>query len=161
MTINQLQTIFARNCYIQRTTKQYADSFLNTNHNLGGCKGRYFYGLYLNKSTSSTETALEKDTLVALAVFSNARTWQKGEKSIRSYEWIRYASLDGFRVVGAMSKFLKHFINEVSPDDIMTYVDSSSENAGESYLKLGFIQEGIVHKENFSNLKFRLKLTEY
>ena len=79
--------------------------------------------------------------LVAVATFSNARKWLKGGREIRSYEWTRYASLPGLRVSGGMGKMLKAFINEVHPDDIMSYADLEWSE-GTVYGKLGFTLEG-------------------
>ena len=80
-------------------------------------------------------------TLVAVATFSNARKWQKGEKTIRSYEWTRYASLPGVRINGGMGKVLKAFIRDVQPDDIMSYADLEWSE-GAVYEQLGFELEG-------------------
>ena len=81
-----------------------------------------------------------KGMLVAVATFSNARKWVKGGKEIRSYEWTRYASLPGLRVSGGMGKMLKTFINEVQPDDIMSYADLEWSE-GSVYSQLGFTLE--------------------
>ena len=80
-------------------------------------------------------------TLVAVGTFSNARKWVKGDKAIRSYEWTRYASLPGVRLSGGMGKLLKAFIDEVHPDDIMTYADLEWSE-GKVYEALGFVLEG-------------------
>ncbi len=79
-------------------------------------------------------------TLVAVAEFSNARKWLKGDKEIRSYEWTRYASLAGVRICGGMGRMLNHFISQVHPDDIMSYADLEWSD-GSVYRQLGFIQE--------------------
>jgi hypothetical protein len=79
--------------------------------------------------------------LVAVATFSNARKWQKGDKVIRSYEWTRYASLPGVRISGGMGKVVKAFIEEVHPDDIMSYADLEWSE-GKVYEQLGFVLEG-------------------
>jgi hypothetical protein len=84
----------------------------------------------------------EKDEMLAVATFSNARKWQKGEKVIRSYEWTRYASLPDLRISGGMGKMLKHFIKETDPDDIMSYADLEWSE-GNAYEMLGFKLEGV------------------
>ena len=99
-----------------------------------------------NDSESAVEGGDVKDcitpgTLVAVATFSNARKWQKGEKTIRSYEWTRYASLPGVRINGGMGKVLKAFVKEVQPDDIMSYADLEWSE-GSVYEQLGFCLEG-------------------
>ncbi|MBR2065040.1 MAG: hypothetical protein IJ971_10145 [Bacteroidales bacterium] len=78
--------------------------------------------------------------LIAVATFSNARRWIKDGKEISSYEWTRYASLPGMRVSGGMGKLLKAFINDVHPDDIMSYADLEWSE-GSVYKALGFRAE--------------------
>ena len=156
--------MFARNCEVRKIDKETAATFLNENHSYGDAACRYRYGLYLKRYTgkkweisplaslgrNDSEGAVEsgdvKDyiapgTLVAVATFSNARKWQKGEKTIRSYEWTRYASLPGVRINGGMGKVLKAFIKEVQPDDIMSYADLEWSE-GAVYEQLGFRLEG-------------------
>ena len=81
--------------------------------------GRYRYGLFVERSTGAAEASLPAGSLVAVAVFSNARRWVKDGRRVSSYEWIRYASLPGIRVVGGMGKLLQAFIDEVQPDDVI------------------------------------------
>lgn len=95
--------------------------------------------------------------MVAVAVFSNARRWKKDTGTVSSYEWIRYCSLSGYRVVGGMSRLLKHFVEEVGPDDIMSYADADYPDGGEAYRTLGFEQEGdVVVRAGHRSVKYRL-----
>ena len=103
------------------------------------------------------EMTLAPGTLVAVASFSTARRWLKESGIISSYEWIRYASLSGVRVVGGMGKVLKHFIEETHPGDIMTYSDPDSVDGGRVYKELGFISEGIVEKKDWRCEKLRFR----
>jgi hypothetical protein len=192
---------FARNCEIRRIEKKEAREFLNANHSYGDAACRYRYGMFLKRQTGHlaggfpvkpgmTEvgrgmTEVEPGTLVAVATFSNARKWVKGDKEIRSYEWTRYASLPGLRISGGMGKMLKVFINEVRPDDIMSYADLEWSE-GNVYKTLGFRMEeekepvmfvvdkdrwerfpvkygmeGSLYFRNFGSNKYRLKLTDY
>ena len=147
--------IYARNCEIRKTDRQTAADFLSKNHSYGDAKCRYRYGLYLKRHTGhnagntadGTSGTIAPGTLVAVATFSNARKWVKGDKIIRSYEWTRYASLPGVRLSGGMGRLLKAFIEDVKPDDIMTYADLEWSE-GKVYEALGFILEG--HKEPVS-----------
>lgn len=180
--------IYARNCEVRRIEKAEAADFLHRTHSYGDATCRYRYGLFLKRHTGhlAMETACIPGQLVAVATFSNARKWIKGEKTIRSYEWTRYASLPGIRVNGGMGKLLKAFIEEVRPDDIMSYADLEWSE-GAVYEQLGFIREG--HKSpvcfriptstwersidltpsgaderffmNYGSAKYRMKLTEY
>lgn len=153
--------IFARNCSVRRIDKLTAADFLNANHRLGVTGGRYRYGLFVRRTTGTSEYQIPADTLVAVAIFSNARRWDKGGRRISSYEWIRYASLESLRVVGGMSKLLNAFIDEVGPDDIMSYADADYPDGGEVYAKLGFVEEARIEREGYTDIKYRLKLTDW
>ena len=186
--------IYARNCEIRRIDKAVAREFLEKTHSYGHATCRYCYGMFLRRHTGhiAAERTAKGDcgsivpgTLVAVATFSNARKWIKGEQVVRSYEWTRYASLPEARISGGMGRFLKHFIKEVQPDDIMTYADLEWSQ-GDVYAGLGFTLEGQkapvmfsiddnwqrfpVKSEiyaghlffrNFGSNKFRMKLTDY
>lgn len=159
--MDNLVNIFARNCEVSRIDKATASAFLEANHRLGATGSRYRYGLFVRRSTGSAEARLPEGTLVAVAVFSSARCWTKGERVVRSFEWIRYASLSGVRVTGGMGKLLDAFIAEQHPDDIMSYADLDYPDGGQVYEKLGFEAEGQVCGEGYRNIKYRLKLTPW
>ena len=143
--------VFARNCEVRRIGRPEANSFLGKSHSYGGASCRYCYGLYVRRYTgSSAEEARDKvktrslypeGALVAVAEFSNARKWVKGDKTIRSYEWIRYASMPDLRISGGMGKILQKFIEDIRPDDIMSYADMEWSD-GSVYRQLGFTKEG-------------------
>ena len=150
----QLSTVFARNCEVRKIPKSVAEPFINANHRLCYCTCRHRYALFVRKSTGGAELKLPEGTMVAVATFSNPRNMTARGGNPRSFEWIRYASLAGVRVVGGMGKLLRSFVDDVHPDDVMTYVDSS-ESAGESYAALGFVCEGESGGRGYSDLKFR------
>lgn len=182
--------MFARNCEVRKIDKETAQAFLGENHSYGDAACRHRYGLYLKRYTGKKGSGcIEPGTLVAVATFSNARKWQKGEKVIRSYEWTRYASLPGVRINGGMGKALKAFIKDIQPDDIMSYADLEWSE-GAVYEQLGFKLEGQKAPvmfcideqwvrvpvspemtddaspgnrffQNFGSNKYRMKLTEY
>ena len=181
--------IYARNCEIRRIDKPTAAEFLGRTHAYGDAACKHRYGMFLKRSTGHIAKEgrcdIQTGTLIAVGTFSNARRWMKGSKEIRSYEWTRFASLPGLRISGGMGKILKTFIEEVQPDDIMSYADLEWSE-GNVYEQLGFTLEG--QKEpvmfgidsewnrspvktgmtgtnlfymNFGSNKYRLKLTEY
>lgn len=183
--------IYARNCEVRKIDKNTASEFLKSNHSYGDASCRYRYGLYLKRHTghNAGSVSVEPGCLVAVAAFSNGRKWIKGDRTIRSYEWTRYASLPGVRLSGGMGRLLKAFIDDVQPDDIMTYADLEWSE-GKVYEALGFtlegrkdavtfvvdtkewkrfpVRPGMKHNEaqqayfrNFGSNKYRLKLTEY
>lgn len=134
--------VYARNCDVRRIDKPTAASFLAGTHSYADASCKYRYGLFLKRSTGEKgEGNIAAGTLVAVSEFSSARNWKKGDRTIRSFEWVRYASLPGIRVVGGMGKILKHFISEIGPDDIMSYADLEWSD-GEAYRQLGFVCEG-------------------
>ena len=169
--------VAARNCEVRRTGKDIAGTFLQNSHSYGMSSCRYCYAIYGKGETVPA----------GVATFSNARRWIKGGREIRSYEWVRYASSPGTRVIGGMGKLLSRFINDVRPDDIMSYADLEWSD-GRAYRTLGFAEEGMkapvlfgINREDWSrhpvssqpvpghglyfmndgSLKFRLKLTWY
>lgn len=161
--------VFARNCEVRRIDRTTANSFLDGTHSYGGASCRYCYGLFAvhpapsdrRKKDTARTAGPETDgygrsdmqypawQMIAAAEFSNARKWIKNGKEIRSYEWIRYASLPYLRINGGMGKLLKHFIHDVCPDDIMSYADLEWSD-GQVYRQLGFEEEGIRAPVMFS-----------
>ena len=137
--------IYARNCEVHKIDKATAAKFLSANHSYGDAACRHRYGLFLKRYTGHTVNAdqdrPQPGDLVAVATFSNGRKWTKGDKTIRSYEWTRYASLPGIRLSGGMGRLMQAFIADVKPDDIMTYADLEW-SLGEVYEALGFEFEG-------------------
>ena len=134
--------IYARNCEVRKIDKKTAAGFLEAFHSYGDASCRHRYGLFLRRHTGhNAEDRRYIGELIAVATFSNGRRWIKGDKTIRSYEWTRYASLPQMRISGGMGKLLKAFIADVDPDDIMTYADLEWSD-GKVYEQLGFTLEG-------------------
>lgn len=177
-------SIFARNCSVRRIEAPVAKAFLEANHRYGWSRCKYCYGLFVERKGGGVRDCsggegFERGTLVGVATFSNARRWKKGLDAagggngalvIRSYEWVRYASLVGVRIQGGMGKLLKAFIQEVDPDDIMTYAPLPVGNGGtpvengddgRAYTLLGFTLEDRKEFDGGVSLKFRLKLRDY
>ena len=150
--LGPLKSVFARNCSVRRIDKIVAGSFLSSYHRLGDASCRYRYGLFTRRSTGAAESGgFPEGTLVAVATFSSGRKMRDGT---RSYEWIRYASMTDLRVVGGMGKLLDAFVEDVRPDDVMSYADRLLSD-GSSYEKLGFVLETVVDRDNHSDLKYR------
>jgi len=57
-----------------------------------------------------------------------------------------------------MGKLLQAFIEDVHPDDIMTYADLSWPDGGDAYRTLGFIEEAVVERGGHKNVKYRLRI---
>lgn len=120
------ETFFARNCEIKEIDAIMSNSFLIDNHLLGAAKAKYRYALVYN------------NRVVSIATFSGYRTLVRDGRAIKSYEWVRFANIGSSRVIGGMGKLLKHFVNKLSPDEIMSYSDNEWKMADCCYSKLGF-----------------------
>ena len=164
--LGKFNRLHARHCFIERIDKPTADNFLKINHLQGSVKAKFKYGLFLKSQyierffnsvvCGDTDNGIQspQPKLIAVATFSGARTMKIGERAgTRSFELIRFATLQNYVVVGGMDKLLKAFIVEHQPDDIMSYADRDWSD-GRSYDKLGFTKI-----ENTSPQSFYLNLT--
>jgi hypothetical protein len=123
--------IHGRKTSVKRIDKAVTEIFLNQNHLQAYVSSKIKYGLFLEQE------------LVAVATFSAGRKMNDKPQDFRSYELIRFANKNGCRVYGGLSKLLNAFILNHKPGNIMTYADLCW-STGESYLKLGFEQVGIL-----------------
>ncbi|SEJ24881.1 hypothetical protein SAMN05216327_107336 [Dyadobacter sp. SG02] len=137
----------ARLTLARRVDNATTTQFLEDNHLNGSTMSKFRYGLFLPKRyyrvlpEHFVFDASADELLVAVATFSNARIFGQNGEPFRSHELIRFASLLGTNVVGALDKLLIAFIREKSPDDIMTYADLEWSD-GRSYKRLGFEKRG-------------------
>ena len=134
--------LHARHCTVARIDKPLMDSFLDIHHLQGSAQAKLKYGLFLKKQYIpkylGESFPSHENTLIAVASFSGGRTMKWGNRQdFRSYELLRFASLQGFVVVGGMDKLMQAFIQENQPDDIMSYADKDWSD-GRSYDVLGF-----------------------
>lgn len=177
--LERFRSVFARKCRVLtgRGNPQLGEvvrEFLQKHHSYSSAKCRYRYALEF------------EGEIVAVATFSEGRPMvrrmdtpllnvPKEEQEnadiliFDSYEWVRYASLPGIRVVGGMGRLLSTFIEERfsriepgTPLEIMTYSDTEW-GSGDVYTKLGFQFAGErppveyhVHRTTFARLSQRL-----
>jgi len=138
--LGRYRKIFARKCDIRRIDAVTAAGFLELHHSYGTAKAKYKYGMFLG------------DELVAVSLFSSPRTIPRdiggNQVPLRSFEWVRYASLSGSRISGGMSRMLARFVEEVSPDEVMTYADLEWSD-GAVYARLGFREAGLREPVTF------------
>ena len=128
--------VHARQTKVQRIAKDEMRNLFVTNHLQGAVNARYSYGLYSGEQ------------LVAAASFSAGRTVVRNGIAGRSFELLRYASLLHYRVVGGLGKLIARFIEEINPDDIMTYADLDWAS-GKGYQTLNFRQTAISPPQTF------------
>lgn len=124
--------IFARKCHLIRPDAVAMREFLQKNHTYGVTRSRCRYAL--------TD---EQGRWLAAATFSAPRWMDRGGERVQSWEWIRYASLPDLTVVGGMSRLLAAFVEEVHPQEVMTYADLEW-SPGAAYEKMGF--EAVSHR---------------
>ena len=138
--LGRFRKIFARKCDIRRIDAVTAAAFLDLHHSYGTAKAKYKYGMFLG------------DELVAVSLFSSPRTIPRdieGRKvPLRSFEWVRYASLSGSRISGGMSRMLARFVEDTAPDEVMTYADLEWSD-GAVYSRMGFHEAGLREPVTF------------
>ncbi|MFC4210833.1 hypothetical protein ACFOWA_06555 [Pedobacter lithocola] len=128
--------IHGRKTEIKKLDKPQADRFLNDFHLQGAVSSRYKFGLYYTNE------------LFAVATFSALRKMNHTD-NYKSIELIRFATRGGFSISGGLSKLLKYVKIILESNDIMTYADRDW-SAGDSYLKIGFKQVGILEPQYFN-----------
>lgn len=177
--LERFRSVFARKCSVLsgRGNPQMADmvrEFLQKHHTYSNAKCRYRYALEHEGEIVAVATFSEGRPMVRRidSPLQNVPKEEQENASILifdSYEWIRYASLPGVRVVGGMGKLLNAFIQERftriepgTPLEVMTYSDTEWSN-GDVYEKIGFKFAGErppveyhVHKKTFARLQQRL-----
>ena len=125
--------IHGRATSIKKITKPEAVDFLKNNHSNLSLKTKYSFGLFL------------KDELVGLACFGQIINMRNGAKSV---VLIRFCNKSGHRVVGGLTKLIKHFVKTYLIDEIMTYCDLEWSN-GDNYSQLGFENKGKTEPNEF------------
>jgi len=121
--------IYARKCKISPVSNSEYKKFLEDNHLQGYVPSKVKIGLFYNNE------------LVSLITFGGLRK-SLGQNSIEGYwELLRFCNKIGYSVIGGTSKLMKHFINEYSPKQIISYCDNSRSD-GNLYRKIGFEYAG-------------------
>lgn len=177
--LERFKSIFARKCRVisgrgNAAVAEQVREFLHRHHSYSSAKCRYRYALEYEGEIVAVATFSEGRPMVR-KIGSPLLNVPKAEQEnaeiliFDSYEWVRYASLPGVRVVGGMGRLLNAFIEERysridpgTPLEVMTYSDSEWGNGG-VYEKLGFKYAGerppveyFVHKKSFIRYSHRL-----
>lgn len=142
--------VFARQCVVARIDKKEALRFQEEHHLQIAIPGKYRYGLFY------------EGDLIAIAVFSGGRN-MKHTENYRSFECIRFCSKKQHVVVGGLSKLLKAFILDFSPNDIMTYIDLDWSD-GRKFERTGFSKVSILGPQTFwvnKETNQRISVKEY
>lgn len=112
--INQIK-INARSCEIKIISNKEKNSFLNDNHIQGTDKSQIFYGAYYD------------DAIVSVITFDYVRGMNGGNEH-GIYELSRFSIKRGLIIVGIFNKLLKKFINDYSPNKIISFADLNLVN---------------------------------
>lgn len=128
--------IHGRETEVRPITNPTLLDFLQQNHLHVPLKGKHKYGLFFNAQ------------LVSVASFSYPRNIAIDGQKVRSYELLRFCHLNGYIVVGGLTKLLAHFIRAQPVEHLMTYVDIEW-GAGEGFEKAGFKRTGQMPPKTF------------
>lgn len=123
--LGRCRSIGARKCSIKEVKNDICKSFLNENHIQGWCVSKYRYGLYYN------------DELVCLMTFGGLRVNLGQEKSIGSYELLRFCNKVNTVINGGASKLLNYFLKNKNLIKVVSYSKNDYSN-GNLYNKIGF-----------------------
>ncbi len=180
------KTIFARKCKIltpQRDNLYLFKDFLDEYHFYGNAKAKYYLGLEQENKIVAVasfsqprplprqKSCLTSDRVKSIPKEFNPlyrdnthlpdRNIKEAENKIiivDSYEWVRYASMPGVRVVGGMGRLLKEFERTICvgvaninqrPYEIMSYADLEF-SGGATYTQLGFLECGFRKPVEFA-----------
>ena len=175
--LERFTSVFARKCKVlsgrgNAAMPDIVSDFLRKHHTYSTAKCRYRYALEYEGQIVAVATFSEGRPMVRKIdePLMNVPKEEQEDASILifdSYEWIRYASLPGVRVVGGMGRLLKAFIEERysriepgTPLEVMTYSDTEWGN-GEVYEKellAGALPSDFYTIENLGSRKFLLQL---
>lgn len=122
------ERVYARRCEVQEIDRETGSEFLDRCHLNGDRVASKYIGLIHNGE------------LISVMSFSKNR-FERGEGK---FELIRFASELGFSVIGGGSKLINHFL-KTTPEcvELMSYSDIML-GGGDSYLKMGFEEVGLV-----------------
>lgn len=119
---SDIQTVYARKCYIKEIDTDIEREFLNSYHLQGYASSSIKYGLY----------SQQDNELLSIMTFGASRYNNQYQ-----YELIRYCNKPQIRVMGGAEKLFKRFIKDHNPEQIISYC-SMSKFSGEVYSRLGF-----------------------
>lgn len=120
------QRIYARHTVVARIEKRVALEFQEEHHLQAALPGKYRYGLFY------------QGELVSVAVFGGARIMRREGAAHRSFELLRFCHKADTLVVGGLSKLIKAFVGDFTPEDIMTYADKDWAQEDSSLSTIGF-----------------------
>ena len=120
--LERFTSVFARKCKVlsgrgNAAMPELVNDFLRKHHTYSTAKCRYRYALEYEGQIVAVATFSEGRPMVRKIEEPLVNVPKEEQENANilifdSYEWIRYASLPGVRVVGGMGRLLKAFIDE-------------------------------------------------
>ena len=146
--------IYARQCKIDIPSEEEKRNFLNKTHIQGNIPDSVKLGLYY------------QNELIAVMTFGKLRL-PLGHKNggEGKYELLRYSTKLNTSVIGGASKLFKYFVDNYSPEEIISYCDRRF-SVGNMYEKLGLSLDHISQPNyyyvigNNRNNRFRFRKSE-
>ena len=125
--------IYARKCELKKISSTESKTFLERNHIQGNVNASYRYGLFYDNE------------LVQVMTFGRSRGMLRN-RGETAYELLRFATELNTAIIGGASRLFKAFIQEVKPEEIVSYCDRSwsPDHKNTVYHKLGFLLEKIT-----------------
>ena len=133
------ERVYARKCVVKEVDLKTSREFLNQHHLQGYARDSIRIGLYYN------------DNLVSIMTFGKPR-YNKNYQ----YELVRYCS--SHDVIGGKEKIFKYFIDNYSPESIISYCDLS-KFSGNTYSQLGFSLISVNIGKHWFNIKTKQHIT--
>jgi very-short-patch-repair endonuclease len=132
LKINDGIKIGARKTEIKKIEYKEKSVFLNNNHIQGNDSSTISYGAYFN------------NILVGVMTFNGKRNMTTSNKG--EFELTRYAVKQDYVINGLASKFIKRFINDYSPEKIISFADRRWTPDGNNnlYTRIGFHLSKII-----------------
>jgi hypothetical protein len=115
-------------CKLKQLSSADCSNFLESNHLQGDSKSPIRIGLFF------------EEELVSVMTFSNLRVIMGNkDKDKKSYELVRFSTIDDCRVIGIFGKLVKIFIQEHQPRLLVSYADKRWSLRNDNiYEKTGF-----------------------
>jgi hypothetical protein len=136
--------IYARKCIIKEISSAVLKEFLNKHHFQGNCRNQYVrLGLFY------------QDDLIQIMTFGKPRY-------NKNYQWelLRLCTKNDIRVIGGAEKLFNYFINNYSPESIISYCDNS-KFTGDVYIKLGMELKSIgIPTIHWYNPQLKIHITD-
>lgn len=123
------ELLHGRETNVKRISTEEAKELFETTHLAGYLKSKVKLGLF------------HYSELVMCATFANPRKWERNNALFVSAEMVGLCSGYGLAIRGGAEKLLSHYIEQFSPDEVITFSDNSFSE-GDLFRNIGFQKAG-------------------